>query len=54
MACKSKGGRIMENNYLELFDEFLDAIAPKESGISDKDYEAMCKIFTKYLDKGEK
>jgi len=38
----------MENDYLDLFDEFLDAIAPKKSGISDKDYEAIHKIFTKY------
>ena len=40
----------MEDEYLDLFDEFLDAIATKKSGISDEDYEAIHKIFNKYLE----
>ena len=39
----------MTKEYLIKFDEFLDSLASKKSGISEKDYETIHNIFTKYL-----
>ena len=39
----------MTKEYLIKFDDFLDSMASKKSGIADTDYETIHKIFTKYL-----
>ena len=39
----------MTEEYLIKFDDFLDSMASKKSGIADKDYETIHKIYTKYL-----
>ena len=39
----------MTKEYLIKFDDFLDSMASKKSGIADTDYETIHKIYTKYL-----
>jgi hypothetical protein len=39
----------MTKEYLIKFNDFLDSMASKKSGIADTDYETIHKIFTKYL-----
>ena len=40
----------MNEKYLYKFDEFLDLLSHKNSGISEKDFETIHKIYSKYLD----
>ena len=40
----------MNTKYLHKFDAFLDLLSHKNSGISEKDYETIHKIYSKYLD----
>ena len=43
----------MIKEYLIKFNDFLDCLASKKSGISDKDYETIHKIYTKYSKENE-
>ena len=40
----------MNTKYLHKFDAFLDLLAHKNSGMSEKDFETIHKIYSKYLD----
>ena len=40
----------MNEKCLHKFDAFLDLLAHKNSGISEKDFETIHKIYSKYLD----
>ena len=40
----------MNEKYLHKFDAFLDLLAHKNSGMSEKDFETIHKIYSKYLD----
>ena len=40
----------MNEKYLYKFDEFLDLLSHKNSGMSEKDFETIHKIYSKYLD----
>ena len=40
----------MNTKYLHKFDAFLDLLSHKNSGMSEKDFETIHKIYSKYLD----
>ena len=40
----------MNEKYLHKFDAFLDLLSHKNSGMSEKDFETIHKIYSKYLD----